>query len=540
MLRQRLDGSDRAPAAGARAAAVWPADDSIEISVILRRPRGEWLSDALDRLASGQRNYPPMTRERFTELHGASLRDIDAVTDFARAQGLSIMQVDRARRTMKLAGPVGGANAAFGIELRQFDHPGGRYRSHIGGVLLPTTVIDSIEAVLGLDDRRHARPHFRLRPPREQARPSYTPVEVAALYGFPEGDGGGESVAIVELGGGYHLIDLAHYFAKQRLPMPTVIPVSVDHAVNRATGDPSGPDGEVVLDIEIIGSLAPKSRLGVYFAPNTEAGFVDAVTTAIHDRQLRPSVLSISWGAAEESWSGQALRALDAAFQDAAVLGVSVVVASGDGGPSDGLADGKEHVDFPASSPHVLACGGTTLVARHGAIASETVWNDRATHGAGGGGISHVFPVPQWQRGLSVLRDGQRLALAMRGVPDVAADADPLTGYDVRVDGYDAVIGGTSAVAPLWAGLVARINGGAATKLGYLNPLLYAHREVFHDIARGDNGDFDAAVGWDACTGLGSPIGRRVADTATRRADPKPAVRRDRSRSPADGRPAPR
>lgn len=540
MLRQRLDGSDRIPLAGACAARACPPDDPIEISVILCRPRGEWLTDALDRLAGGQRHYPTMTRERFTELHGASLRDIDAVTDFARTHGLTIMQVDRARRTMKLAGSIESANAAFGVELREFQHPGGRYRGHVGGILLPTTVIGSVEAVLGLDDRPHARPHFRLRPPREQTRPSYSPTEVAALYGFPDGDGCGECVAILELGGGYHLVDLAHYFAKQRLPIPSVIPVSVDHAANRATGDPSGPDGEVMLDIEIIGSLAPKSRIGVYFAPNTEAGFVNTVTTAIHDRQLGPSVLSISWGAAEESWSGQAMRALDAAFQDAAVLGVSVIVASGDGGSSDGVTDGKQHVDFPASSPHVLACGGTTLVAREGAIASETVWNDRPAQGAGGGGISHVFPVPQWQRGLTVVRDGQRMPLAMRGVPDVAADADPLTGYDVRVDGYDAVVGGTSAVAPLWAGLVARINSGAATKLGYLNPLLYSHREVFHDITHGDNGDFEAAIGWDACTGLGSPIGKRVADTATERLATKPAVRRDRKRKPESGPPAAR
>jgi kumamolisin len=514
MLRQALDGSDRTHLAGARAFASSRTDQLIEVTVVLRRPRGPWMHDALDRLAAASRPRQAMPRERFAEVHGAAARDVDAVLRFARRHDLAVVQADRVRRTIVLEGTIGQANDAFGVELLEFRHDGGSYRGHLGAILLPQDVYDSIEAVLGLDNRPHARAHFRLRPPTEHYRPSYTPRDVATLYGFPDGDGARECVALIELGGGYQLTDLAKYLAKLQLPLPRVVPVSVDHATNRPTGDPTGPDGEVMLDLEVVSCVAPRATLAVYFAPNTEAGFVNAVTTAIHDTQCRPGVLSIGWGGPEEAWSRQAIRALDAAFQDAAVLGVSVVVASGDSGSADGLMDGKDHVDFPASSPHVLACGGTTLRTNNGLIQSETVWNSAPDAGAAGGGVSHVFPIPQWQRGLFVLRDQHPVRLAMRGVPDVAADADPGTGYEVRVDGYDAVVGGTSVVAPLWASLIARINGRAAVKLGYVNPLLYAHGEAFHDVTSGDNGDYRATAGWDACTGLGSPIGNRIAEAA--------------------------
>src|SRR6202011_1072179 len=198
-----------------------------------------------------------------------------------------------------------------------------------------------------------------------------------------------------------------------------------------------------------------KAKIVVYFAPNTDAGFLDAITTAIHDTTHKPSVISISWGGPESSWTAQAMTAMDDAFQAAASLGITVCVASGDNGSSDGVAGGGDHVDFPASSSFVLACGGTSLRTQQGAIASETVWNNGAGGGASGGGISSVFALPAWQKGLSARKgNGASIPRTMRGVPDVAGDADPATGYNVRVDGSDTVIGGTSAVAPLWAALI--------------------------------------------------------------------------------------
>jgi kumamolisin len=258
--------------------------------------------------------------------------------------------------------------------------------------------------------------------------------------------------------------------------------------------------------------VAPKASLVVYFAPNTDRGFLDAVTSAVHDTTHRPSLLSISWGGPESSWTQQAMTALDGAFQDAALAGVTVLCAAGDDGSSDGLKDGKAHADFPASSPHALACGGTRLEASGNAIASEVVWNDPG-HGATGGGVSDVFPLPDWQRASHVPVSANPHGGPGRGVPDVAGDADPATGYEIRVDGRNTVVGGTSAVAPLYAGLLARINQRLGKPVGFLNPVLYGASGVCRDVTEGSNGAYAAGPGWDACTGLGSIDGAALLRT---------------------------
>ena len=269
-------------------------------------------------------------------------------------------------------------------------------------------------------------------------------------------------------------------------------------------------DDEVMLDIEVSGALAPGAHIVVYFAPNTDQGFYEAISQAAHDSVNKPSVMSISWGGPEDSWTSPSLAAMETALEDAVALGVTVTVAAGDNGSSDGESDGQPHVDFPASSPYSLGCGGTKLVSSAGAIASEVVWNETASdEGATGGGVSVEFALPAWQRGSKVPKAPN--ASAGRGVPDVAGDADPLTGYQVLVDGQRAVIGGTSAVAPLWAALIARCNQSLGAALGDVHAALYQIGErAFHDITRGNNGAYQAAPGWDACTGLGSPNGQAL------------------------------
>jgi kumamolisin len=257
------------------------------------------------------------------------------------------------------------------------------------------------------------------------------------------------------------------------------------------------------------------ARIAVYFAQNSDAGFIQAVNQAVHDTANRPSVISISWGGPEAAWSSQSLQAFNRVLQSAAAVGVTVCAASGDSGSDEGLQDGVNHVDFPASSPYALACGGTTLQALPGqGIRAETVWNDTASGGgASGGGVSTVFDLPAWQQGLSVTASdgGQTSPLAKRGVPDVAGDASPQTGYEVSVAGTAAVMGGTSAVAPLWAALIARINAAAGSAAGWLNPTLYANPGALRDVTQGNNGAYAASPGWDACTGLGSPDGAKLA-----------------------------
>lgn len=321
-------------------------------------------------------------------------------------------------------------------------------------------------------------------------------MEVAQRYQFPTGvDGSGQAIAILEMGGGYQAAELANYFAAQGIQRTgRLVAVGVDGGSNAPERDRNGADGEVQLDIEIAGTIAPGADLIVYFGINQAAGFLNVVQAAIHDQRNQPSILSLSWGAPESVFSQQDLEAIDQALQAAAALAITVCVASGDTGAQDGGEDGQLQVDFPASSPHALGCGGTRLP--H--TGTEVAWNDGAEGGASGGGFSAVFAKPDWQEG-----DPQ----AQRGVPDVAGDADPQTGYIVQVDGETTVVGGTSAVAPLWAGLVALLNQSVDRRLGFLNPTLYAHATAFTDIISGGNNGFLAGPGWDPVTGLGSPIG---------------------------------
>jgi kumamolisin len=281
----------------------------------------------------------------------------------------------------------------------------------------------------------------------------------------------------------------------------------VDHGRNHPDG-PNGADGEVMLDIEVVGAVAPGATIAVYFAPNTDRGFIDAITMAVHDTTHRPSVLSISWGSPEVAWTQASVQAMDQAFQAAGAMGVSVYAASGDNGANDfpsgspGAQPGN-HADFPASSPHVTGCGGTHITVSNNAITQEVVWNDPGG-GSSGGGFSSLFPTPSWQSGV---QGGKR------GVPDVSGDASPASGYQVRVDGQDMVIGGTSAVAPLWAGLTALLNQKLGRPLGFGNPGLYqlgASSGAFVDITQGNNNGFNAAPGWDPCTGLGRPDGAKL------------------------------
>jgi kumamolisin len=209
---------------------------------------------------------------------------------------------------------------------------------------------------------------------------------------------------------------------------------------------------------------------------------------------------------------------------------VTITVAAGDNGSTDGVTDGANHVDFPASSPHVLACGGTTLEGSGTTITSEVVWNETAANeGATGGGVSDSFPLPTWQANANVPAPSG--SGGGRGVPDVSGDADPATGYTVRVDGQTLVIGGTSAVAPLWAGLIALANAANGTTAGFINPTIYAAsgKSAFRDITSGNNGAFNAGAGWDACTGLGSPVGAAIVKllspkTATKKGGKKVAA----------------
>jgi len=490
---------------------------TITVTLILRRR-----AEVPDELVTGPQT---ITTGELTERYGALPSDVELVRSTLQGLGLTVTEVHAGSRRVKVSGSVAAQSAAFGTTLTQVtsDHLGTgpathRYRS--GSLSIPAALDGVVVAVLGLDNRPVARPQVRRSSRATQAGAAaghspvpLTAVQVGGLYDFPPGvDGTGQTIAIIELGGGYQASDLQQYFSGLGLSVPSVSAVGVDGGSN-SPGVDTDADGEVALDIEVAGAVAPGAAQVVYFSTQTsDQWFVDAVTTAVH-APVTPTVISISWGGPEPSWSQQSLTTMDDAFKDAAALGVTVTAASGDNGSSDNpqSSSGPAQVDFPASSPHALACGGTTLVGNlaSNTIVSEVVWNEVANQeGAGGGGISKAFGVPSWQASAAAAS-----VLTGRGVPDVSGNADPVSGYEVVVAGQREPIGGTSAVAPLWAGLIARLAQATGKKFGLLQPLIYAGTTPgagahgFNDITKGNNGAYSAGVGWDPCSGLGSPVG---------------------------------
>ena len=480
-------------------------EQSMEITVRVRRK-----ASIEPELASGKQ----YSREEYEKLFGASDEDVEKVEAFAHENHLSVAQVEKGRRSVILRGSVSDFEQAFQVKLAFYKSTdGATFRGRSGDIHIPQNLQDVVDGVFGLDDRPFVRPMFKIaskgkgKIAAKQSSQSFNPNDVAAIYGFPTGvTGKGQCIGIVELGGGYRTKDLTTYFSSIGVSKPAVKSYSVDKGSNKPTNANSA-DGEVMLDIEVAGAVAPAAKIVVYFAPNTDQGFLDAITTALHDARNKPSVISISWGSAEKNWTTQSLNNFNEAFKAASLLGVTICCAAGDQGSSDRETDGKVHADFPASSPYVLACGGTSLQVSNNKIISETVWHDSADS-ATGGGVSDFFPLPDYQANTNV-----PLSISTqfkgRGLPDVAADADPNTGYNVRVDGANMVIGGTSAVAPLMAGLIALVNEKNGNSAGFINPKLYTTPNLCRDITQGDNittttnKGYTAGAGWDACTGWG-------------------------------------
>lgn len=461
-------------------------------------------------------NYQIKTREAFISQFHASEEDIQLVDAFARHFNLIITKISTSQRTVQLKGTVGDFAKAFHITFHASKTKDGQvFRSRSGHILLPEPMLPVVEAVLGLDNRPQATPKFRVakkKPKPNAISHRATPQglysnQLADIYGFPKNlTGKGQCIALIELGGGFRMEDITAYFTQLGIAVPQVAIVPVDGGTNNPT-TPDSADGEVMLDIEVAAAVSPDAKLVVYFTTNTDKGFFDAIQAAVHDTQNKPSIISISWGSAENNWTDQSRNTYNNAFQAAAMMGVTVCVAAGDNGSADGEQDGKVHVDFPASSPFVLGCGGTTLNVNNSAIASETVWHN-ADGGATGGGVSDYFAKPDYQQQIN-LPTSVNNGFAGRGVPDVAANADPDTGYYVLVDGESLVIGGTSAVAPLMAGLIARLNQQEAKSIGFINNDLYSGKYKCRDITQGNNKTvqgnlgYDATKGWDACTGWG-------------------------------------
>jgi kumamolisin len=520
------------------------------VTITVRR-RNELPSiEAQSKLKPGERTY--LTREEHAERHGADPADIAKVEAFARENGLRVTDTNAAQRTVTLSGTAPAYSKAFGVDLKMYKAGEVAYRGREGDILIPENLQGIVTSVTGLDNRPFAKPHYRIR--RGTARAAgvgatadrstasasipagFTPPQLATLYNFPTNlDGTGQTIAILELGGGFHAAELTTYFQNLGISKPpSVTAATYTNGGTNSPGtnalDPNNPDVEVMLDIEVSGSIAPGAKIVVYFAPDTsDQSFLGVMNAILTDTVNKPNIVSISWGGPEDETTAQFRNEFDQLLQSAASLGVTVCVAAGDNGSADLPADdpnwdGKAHVDFPASDPFVLACGGTQVTASSTAITKEVVWDDGKNDGTGGG-VSRFFALPSYQQNAGVPPAADPTGPVMRGVPDVAGDAAPASGYRIICDGTSfpapsqgiPPVGGTSAVAPLWAGLLARINQGLGKPVGFINPLLYAAPEdaTFRDITQGNNGDYKARKGWDACTGLGTPNGQNLLQSLT-------------------------
>jgi kumamolisin len=514
--------------------------------------------DALSTSLPHDRKY--LSDEEFNSTFGADPADLAKIAAWARTSQLKVLDSSVPMRRVLVQGSIRDISKAFGVELNDYQHPQtGRFRGRVGQIHVPADLSGVVQGVFGLDTRNVGHPRIRrgnFRPvdietlgvaskkkggaatPAANPFPgAFFPTEVAELYAYPtQFNGSGQNVAIFAFNGtspdprgGYKLVALQNYFEKV---LGGNTPTIKDVVVQGPGNDP-GPDttassnqgdstGEVMLDMCVVGSVAPDANIFMYFTEFTSQGWVDALNQAItDDNQI--SVISISYGNPEDdpegAWTSMGVQNVNLAVQAAVAKGITICCASGDDGSSDGATNlTGAHVDFPASSPFVLGVGGTNLVATSASpptIQSETVWNEiLQNEGATGGGVSDVFTKPAYQNSVSVPPSANPPHNIGRGVPDVAAVADPVTGVVVmHIDGkHLEQIGGTSASTPLWASLIARLNQGLNARCGFLNPLLYGKFSsgVLRDIKVGNNGAYPAGPGWDACTGLGSPNGDQL------------------------------
>jgi kumamolisin len=483
-----------------------------------------------------------ITREQLEAEYGADPADVESVKSVMVGFGLTILKEDIISCSIRVGASLDQIEAAFDVKLFHYSHPDGNYRGRKGNLHIPAQLAEIVTGVFGLDNRKMVkrRPLRRkiLSPGMAKqaaaSRSWFYPAELATIYSFPEGNGQGQTVGILEFGGGYFPDDLATFCQNAGVSVPSVKAISVN---NTSTNQKDGAEGEVMLDVEVIAGVCPAAAIVVYFSTFDEGGWVDAIDSAVHDKTNPLTVLSVSWGYAEDApggWSDGAIDAINDTLKAAALLGVTICVAAGDDGSDDQVGDGHAHVDFPSSSPYVLGVGGTTLRKKTGGGVTETAWKDgdglrQDNGGSTGGGVSVHFPRPDWQKVAVVsVNPG---SISGRVVPDVSADASANTGYWTVVDGQGGASGGTSAAAPLWAALIARINAslGKAGVAGYLTPLLYQAvaggvaggatlgSTGCRDITSGDNktasiGGYTAGAGYDAVTGWGVPLGTALLD----------------------------
>jgi kumamolisin len=498
-------------------------EDELEAIVVLRR-QTTIQAPAAPASAKGSRDpgRPALMRADFVKFYGASETDLQRVATYANEAGLTIVEqwTSLATRALALKGPFTKFEAAFAVKLAVYKSDAGDcYVGRNGPVFVPTALTGIVEAVLGLDTRQVG---FRCTRILGNVRANLPkPPDVAKQYNFLDVTVKNQCIALLEFGGGYYQADIDAYFKALQRASPNIVEVDISGQSNNPGIDQTC-DKEVTMDVCIAGSVAQGATLALYFSRLTELGWYRAVSACLADTKNDPSVISISWGAPElgqsKSWSSGGMAAMSKLFQDAARLNITVVAAAGDYG-SDCLAgDRMAHVEYPASDPSVIGCGGTVIANFAQAPAVEVPWTHSVSANgvtASGGGISDIYPVPAFQRTVS-LPDSVNTGQTNRGVPDIAGYAAPAFAFVYNGQAFEAA--GTSLVAPLYAALFAQLNASLGKPIGFITDKLYsfAGTTVFRDMTGGLSNSvnyaagYRAGAGWDAVTGLGVIDGKAL------------------------------
>ena len=514
----------------ASAKVIGPADPSAfrRVTVVLqsRMPAAERKA-RIARFATQlphQREY--LKPREFAGLCGADPDHLKAVERFAKANGLRVESSSAILRNVVITGSTEEFSKVFQLVMEEYAQKHGHYTSHSGPIYVPKELSPIIESILGLDDQPLKREVVML----PKGRTGFmTPAQVAEAYSFPpDTDGDGQKVGIVLPGCGMEMDSVRYHFQHAGLAMPQVKLMEILGGTSQAASREdvalvlSVLDGKTTLtkdtvpvfsrgmntiesnmDVIVAGSFAPKALILVYAAPDSHQGAFHALAHATTDPG-HPAVISCSWSSLETAYAPAVIKTMNTVFQLAALQGTTICFSSGDDGDGTlwNLAK-TPTVHYPASSPYVLACGGTSLRAVRKAF-TEVSWNEKSgsMRMASGGGYSVLNPRQSWQKHASPGNGG-------RGVPDVAGKADVRGGYEMDASGLTFTMGGTSAATPMWAALATRLNQALGVKVGMLGPLLYdkRFRGAFREILTSDNGAYKAGPGWNPVTGLGSPNG---------------------------------
>ncbi len=460
------------------------------------------------------------SRNQFKKIHKSTKSDIAELKKFTNRFDLKITKIKLTERWVAFSARIQDIENALNINILEYKFDEFIYYFHHGVMEIPKEIEHLVEAITGINkaplkERRVFPKQFDLKHAMLEGTAVFA-KDFERLYNFPKGlDGSGQCLGIISLGGGYDEKIIKKYFKKQGLPMPDISWVGVNGGKNNP-GKNLEYDYEVYMDIEIAASLAPGAKIVVYFAKNETVNILKAFKQAIHDNKNKPSVISMSWGTLEENFSRHEAMALNNVLKEAAELNITLICSSGDLGSSGKLDQKGENVQLPASSPYVLAVGGTQCHIEEDTILHEEVWKQdqelagNLVHFSSGGGFSEIFRMPDYQR--SVLPQ-VFTSKKKRGIPDVSANASTEPGIILNVGNSSEISLGTSASTPLWAALILRINQKLSElnlpSVGFLHPIIYQDefRPLFNQVLGGNNGAYQAIGGWDPCTGLGTPDG---------------------------------